>query len=64
MLATYNNSGPSNIVLPFHEYKPPAISWITSKNWIESNKFYITSDQPNFCTKIRSLEKSKNFANY
>merc|ERR1712240_717940 len=61
ILATHNNSGPSNIVLPFHECKPPAISWTTSKNWIESNKFYITSDQPNFYIKIRSLTKSKNF---
>merc|ERR1712240_877426 len=51
ILATHNNSGPSNIVLPFHECKPPTISWITSKNWIESNIFYITSDQPNFIQK-------------
>ena len=61
MLATYNNSGPSNIV-PSTSVNPPLFLEITPEIWFKSNKFHITFDQPNFPYKYKVCQQSqKNF---
>ena len=50
---------PQTLFFPLTSANLTAISWVTSKNWIESNKFHITSDQPNFPHKNKVCQQGQ-----